>query len=171
MPPARKRAGRRPAPGAAGSAARRAFALVTLRIIVVAPVPRVRLAVQQGRDELLPPASSSRAETRFDFTAEVAHTGDGVRWRGPVVQGPAAGRFVYVNAGLRAGQPDSCWDRRAKVPLHGITPALVAVARTTSDCVLTARMAGQARDGGPACATVPLLDGGWILRRGDQALP
>ena len=90
---------------------------MTLRIVVVAPLPGVLLAVQRGRDELLSPASSSRDETRFDLTVEVALTGGDVRWRGPVVQGPAAGRFVY------------------------------------------------------ACATVPLLDGGWTLRRGDQALP
>jgi len=28
---------------------------------------------------------------------------------------------------------------------------------------ITARISAMARDGGPACATVPLLGGGWIL--------
>jgi len=55
-----------------------------------------------------------------------------------------------------AGEVPSCWTRRAKVPLAGITDALIATGE-----ILEARFAGTARDGGPACATVPLLDGGW----------
>jgi len=69
---------------------------------------------------------------------------------------------VYINTGVRAGQPDSCWDRRAKVPLGGITSDLIAAA-LAGDVALEARIEGTARDGGPACATVPLLGDGWRL--------
>jgi hypothetical protein len=42
------------------------------------------------------------------------------------------------------------------VPLSDITEKLIRSGRR-----LEARFNGTARDGGPACATVPLLDGGW----------
>ena len=75
-------------------------------------------------------------------------------------------RFSYLAAGRRAGDTTSCWDRRAKVALAGITPAVLAAWRATPGAVLEARIAGTARDGGPACATVPLLGGGWQVGPG-----
>jgi hypothetical protein len=78
-----------------------------------------------------------------------------------VVQGPPGGRFVYVNVGTYAAQPDSPWGRRAKVPLGGITDALLDAALASPGAVLEAAFAGRGRDGGPSCATVPLLGGGW----------
>ncbi|HEY7635758.1 MAG TPA: DUF5990 family protein [Gemmatimonadales bacterium] len=80
---------------------------------------------------------------------------------GRVTQGPPSARFVYVNSGVRAGQADSCWDRRAKVPITGITSHLIDSVEHKRGTRLEARIAGTAGDGGRACATVPLLDGGW----------
>lgn len=51
-------------------------------------------------------------------------------------------------------------DASAKVPLPGITESLIQEALATPDAVIAARVAGTAKDGGPACATVPVLDGG-----------
>ena len=82
---------------------------------------------------------------------------------GPVAQGPPAGRFVYVNSGTSAGQADSCWTRRAKVPLTGIGWRLIERALAGTDTILEVQIDGKAKDGGPACATVPLLDGGWRI--------
>jgi hypothetical protein len=82
---------------------------------------------------------------------------------GPVTQGPPTGRFVYLNSGQRAGQADYCWDRRAKVPLAGITQQLIDRAREQPGARLEARVLGTGLDGGPACATVPLLEGGWRI--------
>lgn len=48
-----------------------------------------------------------------------------------------------------------------QLKLGSITPELVERARESSGAVLEARIAGTAKDGGPACATVPLLDVGW----------
>jgi len=48
------------------------------------------------------------------------------------------------------------------VPLGGITSDLIAAA-LAGDVALEARIEGTARDGGPACATVPLLGDGWRL--------
>jgi hypothetical protein len=70
---------------------------------------------------------------------------------------------VYVNSGTLAGQVDSRWTRRAKIHLEGISWELIERALASPGTVLEARIAGMARDGGPACATVPLLDGGWRI--------
>ena len=51
---------------------------------------------------------------------------------------------------------DADWQRRAKVPLAGITWTMIK-----KGSVIEAHIEGTARDGGPACATVPLLGGGW----------
>ena len=66
-----------------------------------------------------------------------------------------------MNSGTYAGQGDSCWSRRAKVRLGGIGWALVEQALADPRTVLEARFAGTARDGGPTCAGVTLLDAGW----------
>lgn len=50
--------------------------------------------------------------------------------------------------------------RRMKLPLGGISgQPLAELARIGGKLVVAVN--GTARDGGPACATVPLLDGGW----------
>jgi hypothetical protein len=141
---------------------------VTLRVTIDAPVPGVALAVQQGRAALVPPVRVTSEAVTFEVRAEVRVRPDGtIMLAGAEVHGPPAGRFLYVTVGTRAGQPDSPWNRRAKVPLSGIPADLLMAARAHSGVVLAARMAGRAKDGGPACATVPLLDEGWRLQAAD----
>jgi hypothetical protein len=70
---------------------------------------------------------------------------------------------VYITSGTLAGQADSCWTRKAKVHLSGITWKLIEQVLSTPDSTLEARIAGMAGDGGPACATVPLLENGWRI--------
>ena len=141
---------------------------VTLRVTIDAPVPGVALAVQEGRDGLVPPVRATGEVVTFEVRAAVRVGADGTcTLTGPAVHGPPAGRFLYIAVGTRAGQPASPWNRRAKVPLAGIPGALLAAARTQAGVVLAARIAGRAKDGGPACATVPLLDGGWQLQAPD----
>jgi hypothetical protein len=73
---------------------------------------------------------------------------------GPFVQGPPRQRFVYIDIGTCAGQADSCWSRRLKIPLAGIPAKAIEAGG-----VLEARVPGTARDGGPSCATVKDFDG------------
>jgi hypothetical protein len=136
-----------------------------LRIVVVEPPPGVEWAVQSGRSELIEPTERTPTRIVFDLAVRLGATrADGQpTLLGPVTQGPPTGRFLYVNSGIRAGQADSCWDRRAKVPLRGITQNLIESIRQKPGARLEARIAGTGPDGGPACATVPLLDGGWRL--------
>ena len=80
---------------------------------------------------------------------------------------PPAKRFVYINAGTYAGQHGSPWGRRAKVPLTEVTGALVEAALARPGAVLVATIDGRARDGGPAAATVPLVNDAWHLVAAD----
>lgn len=133
-----------------------------LRITVVHPPGGVTFCLQRGRDDLVPPAEAAEDHLAFDFEVRIGEKPDGSpNFLGGFAQGPPAGRFVYVNSGTYAGQVDSCWSRRAKVPLAGITWELIEQVLATRHALLEARIAGTGRDGGPACATVPLLAGGW----------
>ncbi|HYW31000.1 MAG TPA: DUF5990 family protein [Gemmatimonas sp.] len=139
-------------------------ARVTLRLIIRNPVPGVALRVQRGRDGLLAPASVTADAVTFEFSLEVKPGADGsASLRGLEVQGPPSARFVYVTVGTRAGQFDSPWDRRAKVPLNGIGPAHFAALSQRPGTMFVATIEGRSRDGGPACASVPLLGDGWSM--------
>ena len=134
-----------------------------LRITVLKPPSGVAWAVQSGRSELIEPSERSATLIAFDITVRIgaARPGGQPTFLGSVTQGPPTNRFVYVTSGKRAGQANSCWDRRAKVSLTGITPQLIAAVEQQPGARLEARISGKAADGGPACATVPLLEGGW----------
>ena len=139
---------------------------VPARIVVVAPPAGVAFALQRGRQELSGVAKSSGTDLQFDFAFFVAQGADGVlRFSGEFVQGPSGGKFVYVTSGARAGQVVSPWTRRAKVGLQTLRWATVEQVTQESGSTLQARIAGLSRDGGPACATVPLLDEGWTVMR------
>ena len=144
------------------NASRQADQEVTLRIVVLDPPAGVTFAVQRGRGELVAPKLTGEAAIHFEVPVRARGDGD-PNFLGPFVQGPRGGRFIYVNSGTLAGQAESCWTRRAKVPLGAISSSLVAQANAGEGRVLEACIAGRAGDGGPACATVPLLDGGWRL--------
>jgi hypothetical protein len=145
---------------------------IPCRIRVVGPPQGVDFRLQRGKAELVAPSQVTDGELVFDLTARVGQGRDGEpNLLGPFVQGPVGGRFVYVNSGTCAGQLHSCWTRRAKVPLGGITAAMIADLAADPSSVAEARIVGTGRDGGPACATVPLLDGGWrvVPSGGDPA--
>ncbi|HJQ37736.1 MAG TPA: DUF5990 family protein [Thermoanaerobaculia bacterium] len=139
---------------------------ITLQITVLNPPAGVIFRMQRGRAELVEPSIADGDSISFDFDVRVAERDGNAppRFLGPFTQGPPASRFVYVNSGKRAGQQESPWDRRAKVPLAGVTWALIDQLLATPGAVLEARIAGTGRDGGPACATIPLV-GGWRLKR------
>jgi hypothetical protein len=132
--------------------------LLQLRVIVAAPPTGVAFAVQRGRADLLAPISTSADSLVFEFPVSVADASvRPPRLTGEFAQGSPSARFVYINSGTFAGQLGSCWSRRAKVLLSGITGALVQETLRHPRGLLEARILGVGRDGGPACATVPLL--------------
>jgi hypothetical protein len=131
---------------------------LTLRIVIEQPPPGVDFALQKGSGKLYETVQKQRSDGKdvvFEFKPSLREGLSGTAaLAGPFVQGPPRQRFVYVDIGTYAGQADSCWSRRLKVPLDGI-PAKVIEAGG----VLEARVPGTGRDGGPTCATVRHFDG------------
>ncbi len=142
---------------------------IPLRITLVHPPRDVVFCLQRGKTEVVSPVRATGDDLSFDFTLRVRDgRPDGLpNFLGPFAQGPPAGRFVYVNSGTSAGEAGSCWTRRAKIPLSGISWQMIEEVLAAPDTVLEARIAGTARDGGPACATVPLLEGEWRIAKGE----
>jgi len=79
--------------------------LVPFRIVVLEPVPGVVLMLQRGRCDLVAPVHRSAAAVFFEFELRLGPPSGSsqLRWLGDFAQGTPTDRFVYVNAGIRAG--------------------------------------------------------------------
>ncbi len=133
-----------------------------LRITLVQPARDVLFCLQRGKAEIVSPVRATGDDLSFELSLRVGERPDGLpNFLGPFAQGTPSSRFVYVNSGTCAGETDSRWTRRAKVPLSAITWPMIEEVLVAPDRILEARIAGTAKDGGPACATVPLLESGW----------
>jgi hypothetical protein len=147
-----------PTTGRARKAPQAAETELRLRLNVLDPPTDVRFQMQRGRSDLVPPARQSRHALRFDFAVRIGERPNGdPNFLGPFTQGPPEARFVYLNSGTLAGQADSCWTRRAKIPLTGITWQLIEAARREG-AALEADMPGRGRDGSPICASVKVIN-------------
>lgn len=134
-----------------------------LEILIEEPLPNVTYAVQRGQTELLGAQRAHNGALSFQFELRLgAPQSDGsARYLGEYAQGSVRDRFVYVCSGKRAGDALSCWDRRAKVKLASIPQTWIARALASKHGKLRAKIDGTANDGGPCCATVPLVTPGW----------
>jgi hypothetical protein len=136
-----------------------------VRLMLVDPPPGIDFGIQRGggtRYETLFVQQAEHRDVIFDFSLTVAENRkDSLpNFKGPFVQGPLASRFIYVDVGTYAGQKDTQWSRRMKIPLQGITWALIRQAMSKSGHKLLARIPGKSKDGAPNCATVRLI-GPW----------
>ena len=135
-----------------------------VRIVIVNPPTGVTFAVQEDRSALLEPSDVRKGQLAFAFSVRIGDKAAGAKpnFLGSFVQGPRDGRFVYVNSGRRAGQRNTEWDRRAKVPLSGIGWPLINAAVAKHGSVVEGRISGTGRDGGPSCGSVDLI-GAWRI--------
>lgn len=100
----------------------------------------------------------------FVFEAKVkGDRGKDPSLTGPYVQGPAGGKFVYIDIGTYAGQTGTHWARRLKIPLTGIKWNTVDKLQANAALVLQTAVPGIGKDGGPNCATVKPFDG-WAVK-------
>jgi hypothetical protein len=137
-----------------------------LRIVVVDPPAGVVFALQRelrrGERELVSPTMATGADLSFELTVRIRAEGDAPpNLLGSFVYGPRGQRYIGLVSGTLAGQADSCWTRGAKIKLQTITWDLIRQMEAHPHAALEASIAGKAKDGGPACATVPLLGDGW----------
>lgn len=134
-----------------------------LRVILKSPPPGVDFGLQSGYGsayEVVSTQRSGKGDLRFELSVGIK---DGPKssdldFNGPFVQGKKGERFFYIDIGTYAGQADSAWGRRLKIPLSGISKRAAA-----SGSVLETAIAGTGKDGGPACA-IPKDFAGWKPR-------
>ena len=126
---------------------------LTLRIVLERPTAGVDFGLQSGHGSAYEIAQKQRStgqDLKFELTVAVKPGGkDSLpHFSGPFVQGPAGDKFVYINIGTYAGQTNTPWSRRLKIPLTNITWDMIK-----SGQVLVAHIPGTGKDGGPSCAS------------------
>jgi hypothetical protein len=137
---------------------------VPLRIVLAGPPLGVLYCLQRSsRTDGVEHRRSDGSDIYLDLSVEVRQGGDAPDFRGPLVQGRRGERYIAILIGTLAGDAASCWTRGAKIPLGGITRPLLEELRSRVDARLTATFPGRTRDGGPSCATLRPIGGGWQI--------
>ncbi|MEO6456577.1 MAG: DUF5990 family protein [Ginsengibacter sp.] len=142
---------------------------LSVRIILESPPTGVDFGIQKGsgnKYETILKQRSSENDIIFEFTISVK---DGktssYNFTGPYVQGPITGRFIYVDIGTAAGQVNSEWTRRLKIPLRDISSETVKQILANSSFILETKVPGSGKDGSPNCATVKPFSGWHLIPR------
>ena len=135
---------------------------LNFRIVLEQPPTGVDFGLQKGGGgdyEVVQKQRSTSGDLHFEFSARVKEGKDGSPvFLGPFVQGPPHERFVYLDIGTYAGQTDTPWSRRLKIPLRGLTWDAINKALRGSK-TFESRVPGTGRDGSPSCATVKPFSG------------
>ena len=143
---------------------------ITLHIILINPFPEVVYGLQKGSGndyETIQKQKSNSQDLSFRFTAIVKgdrQKDQSPKLAGDFVQGPTGAKFVYIDIGTYAGQVNTEWARRLKVPLLGITWQDIDKLMADAKLVLETSIPGTGKDGGPNCATVKPFEG-WKCKK------
>ena len=141
---------------------------IVVRIVLVSPPVGVDYGIQKGSGSdyqtlFLQRPSNPRAQIVFDVPMTVTERPDGQpNFGGPFVQGKPTERFLYVDIGKYAGQRNTEWARRMKVPLTSINWPLIEQAAKSGKAIET-RIPGTAKDGSPTAASTVKLQSAWTL--------
>lgn len=142
---------------------------LTLKIVLENPPAGIDFGLQKGsgnKYETIQIQRSSDKYLEFEFSITVKIDNEGLpNFFGVFVQGPPTQRFIYIDIGTYAGQKDTCWSRRLKIPLIGISLSTIKELSTNRNMILEARVPGTGRDNGPNCATVKPFTGWHISNR------
>jgi len=156
--------------------------IVKLRIICLGPPDPAKYGAEFGlqdnsstADWIVHKGRSIKGDLHFECECRVRpqKTNGAPNFLGLFVHGNPAERFLYLSwrpVKWLPGQPEPAtrvWVRRMKVHLRSISWEQIDEAVGIGG-VLEARVEGTGRDGGPACASVPLLGGGWFVRGSRQ---
>ncbi len=143
---------------------------LTLRIVLEKPPVDVDFGLQKGRGNSYETIQKQRfigKDLYFEFTVRVKGDSRGAapNFLGSFAQGPPGERFIYIDIGTYAGQTGTCWSRRLKIPLRGITWDLIDEVLADAESLLETRVPGTGKDGGPSCATVKPFPGWKLVSR------
>lgn len=125
---------------------------IQLRIILTKPTPDTYFGLQNGSGHTFTITEKQLSEgADLSFTFEVKIKGDPAKdvlpkLSGPYVQGPAGGKFTYINIGTYAGEANSPWAGRMKIPLSGFTWDMADTLLADAKRVLTTTVPGT-KDG------------------------
>ena len=137
-----------------------------IRIILQSPPTGVDFGIQKGNGnkyEIIQKQQSNKNDLCFKFEISVKETSNALPdFKGPYVQGPLSERFIYIDIGTCAGQINSVWSRRLKIPLRNISSETINLLLADTSLILETKVAGTGKDGGPNCATVKPFSG-WQL--------
>jgi len=142
---------------------------IKLHVLLQKPPAGVDFAIQKGSGnnyETIQTQRSDGGDLQFSLSIQLKNDPQKTsepRFTGPFVQGKPLGQFFYIDVGLYAGQADG-WARRIKVPLSGIGWDTIAELSKHPNAILTTKIPGTAKDGGPNCATVKPFEG-WQVNK------
>ena len=104
-------------------------------------------------DELLGVTPGSAPAATWTLDAVVTPVPDGAAdLRGPHIQGPPGGRFIYLNWGTIDGSGEFAMFRRAKLWLNAVPPEVLSDAARMG--ALVGRLGLTDAKGGPVCASI-----------------
>lgn len=137
---------------------------VQITIFVENPSVGVCYGLQKGKGvphDVVQKTIATEETIHFAFSAELKkNTKDELGFFGEHIHGKTNDRFVYINVGQSAGQYQSVWSRRIKVPLYNIPQSILEQLACNPNPRLTTNIPGKGKDGTPNCATVKPF-GGW----------
>ena len=140
---------------------------IALHIILESPATNVVFGLQRGSGntyQTVQVQTATGGDLVFDVSVEVkCNKGKDELsdFKGPFVQGPRMGRFIYLDIGTFAKHTESPVGGRMKIPLTGITWETVGQLNETTG--LQTRVPGTGKNGGPNYATVkPFI--GWSIK-------
>lgn len=107
---------------------------------------------KKPRDQLLGLVSGGAPSATWSVPCDVVRTPSGLDWKGPFIQGPLGGRFLYLSWGEVDDAGTFTMFRRAKLRLDEVPAAVVDAAIDLG--VLVARLGLTDPKGHPLCASV-----------------
>ena len=140
---------------------------IIVRLVLISPPVGIDYGIQKGKGSdyetlYLQRPTNPRAQIVFDVPITVTDADGAVSFGGPFVQGKPGDRFLYVDIGKYAGQRNTTWARRIKVPLGNINWALIEQAVKSGKAIET-RIPGTAKDGSPTAASTAKIQSAWTL--------
>jgi hypothetical protein len=129
-----------------------------LRIVLDGPPAGIDYALQSGSGnnyDSVQKQISGGENLIFNLPVKLKTDKDGQPdFAGPFVQGGKGERFIYIDIGTYAGNANSIWGRRLKIPLRDISSDIISKVVAGNVMVLETHVPGTDRNGGPSCATV-----------------